>query len=166
MTTEPNEPALNPTALRARKSSHGHASRKKRSREHVTWDAMIQRCRNVNHPAFHHYGERGITVCERWTFFSNFLSDMGSKPPGMTLERIDNDGNYEPSNCRWATHTENCRNRRTCRVIIHEGERLTITEWAKRAGCSPAAFSSRIARGWSISAAISRPAVVQLKKRK
>lgn len=77
------------------------------------WSAMIARCSNPKATFYHRYGGRGIKVCERWvSSFENFLKDMGEKPEGLTLDRIDNDGNYEPYNCRWVTHKENCNNRK------------------------------------------------------
>lgn len=75
------------------------------------WTAMIQRCTNQKTPFYHRYGGRGIKVCDRWLVFENFLEDMGERPEKMTLDRINNDGNYEPENCQWVTHKENCNNR-------------------------------------------------------
>lgn len=77
-----------------------------------TWKSMKKRCESPRHDSYAHYGARGITVCERWKTFSNFLADMGVRPDGMTLDRIDVNGNYEPSNCRWATPEQQGANQR------------------------------------------------------
>jgi hypothetical protein len=99
-----------------------------------TWASMLQRCRNPNAPGYEYYGDRGITVCARWDpqqggSFSNFLADMGERPEGMSIDRIDNDGNYEPGNCRWATQAQQIANR-------PKGRRAWSAEARARQGAS------------------------------
>lgn len=81
------------------------------SKTYTTWESMIQRCTNPKNWNYHHYGARGIKVCDSWLNYENFLADMGVRPQGLELDRIDNDGNYEKSNCRWTTHAVNINNR-------------------------------------------------------
>jgi hypothetical protein len=95
---------------------------------------MIQRCSNSKSPVYRYYGARGITVCDRWKVFVNFLADMGEKPKGKQLDRINNDGNYEPGNCRWITHWEQCRNfRRNIRITVGN-ETMILQDWADKLG--------------------------------
>lgn len=97
--------------------THGYRRRgEKGSPIYHVWCSMMQRCTNPNIPSYHRYGGRGIRVCKRWNDFSVFLEDMGERPPGTQIDRIDNDGNYEPSNCRWATSAENTRNSRQTKL--------------------------------------------------
>lgn len=141
--------------------THGEYSRGPSS-EFMSWIAMIQRCENQNAEKFPDYGGRGITVCERWrSSFHNFLSDMGKKPSRKyTLDRRDNDGNYEPSNCRWATPTQQAANRRqrtNARLIKWRGEVLSVTDWAKKLGYPYNALFHRLDSGWSIEKTLTTP---------
>ena len=123
------------------------------------WAEMKQRCTNPNKQNYPRYGGRGVTVCARWMqSFSAFEADMGERPSGMTLERIDNNGPYEPANCRWASMREQARNKRSNRVLDLDGRSMTIADWAEETGIDSRTIRSRIDKyGWSIRTALTAP---------
>lgn len=116
----------------ASKIKHGHCA-KKITREYNSWNTMKMRCHNKNNPRHKDYGERGITVCDRWKYsFENFISDMGECPEGRSIDRKDNDKGYFPENCEWATNREQSRNTRKNIVITYNCETMVIKDWAKK----------------------------------
>lgn len=122
------------------------------------WAAMLNRCMNQRAACFKNYGGRGIKVCERWMRFENFYADMGDCPPGLSLDRIDNDGNYEPANCRWATIVEQARNKRNTVLIAAFGVKRTIEEWSRETGLPWGTIYGRaILRSWPGERAVSQP---------
>lgn len=107
---------------------HGHPN-------YNSWRGMIDRCDNPLSKDFCNYGLRGIDICDTWRRdFWSFVSDMGERPMGLTIERINNNGNYEPGNCRWATRGDQASNRRSSRIITAMGETLSLTQWASKCG--------------------------------
>lgn len=119
-----------------------------------SWNAMLTRCNHDGHPA---YKAAGIQICERWKTFTNFFADMGIRPDGTTLDRIDGTGNYEPSNCRWATPQEQSNNRKSNVVLSFQGKEKTISQWGVIIGISHATINARLHRGWTIEKALSTP---------
>lgn len=115
---------------------HGHRPKYgDRSPTMGTWLDMIYRCENPGSSNWVNYGGRGISICERWrSSFENFLADMGERPPGRTIDRIDVNGNYEPGNCRWATPYEQGQNVRHAKQVTHNGLTLTLSAWARHLG--------------------------------
>jgi hypothetical protein len=124
------------------------------SREYKIWADMHKRCENPNQKTFNYYGGRGIKVCERWNDFRNFYLDMGKCPESFTLDRLDCDGDYEPSNCRWASMKEQSRNRRSNHMITFNGKTQCLTAWAEETGITRGALKQRIKRNWSIEKAL------------
>lgn len=138
-------------------TKHGHTCRDgevQLTPEYQAWASMKHRCTNPNNKRWPRYGGRGIRVCEEWMSFENFFADMGPRPPGMSLDRIDNDGNYEPANCRWASVEDQNRNRSNVIHLTHEGETLCVAEWT-RLGLGKNTIYARLQRGWSVEEALS-----------
>lgn len=120
--------------------------------EHDTWVNIRQRCENPKCLTYAKYGAKGISVCERWQSFENFLADMGKKPtPKHTIDRFpNNSGNYEPGNCRWATQAQQQVNRRNNVFVSYNGETLVIPEWSRRTGVAIETIRQRIKKGWPL----------------
>jgi len=132
--------------------------------EYRSWGNMKNRCFNPNEKRYSDYGGRGITVCDRWkNSFENFLADMGLKPtPKHSLDRIDNDGDYQKDNCKWSTHVEQQNNRSSNRFITIEDVTLTITQWEKKMGFNKNIIWQRLEDGWSEYDAVMTPVHVRL----
>ncbi len=128
------------------KKTHRHRG----SRTYNSWKAMKTRCGNPNHQNWSRYGGRGITVCKRWNKFENFLSDMGERLEGRTLDRKNSDGNYYPSNCRWATFKEQSNNKSDNRVFTYKGEKKTMAEFAEEYNIPYDTLHGRLNRGWPL----------------
>lgn len=118
---------------------------------------MIERCTNPNDQQYERYGGRGIKVCERWRKFENFLADMGEPPPGLQIDRIDNEGDYCSSNCRWATRVQQARNKRNNRVIEYRGRAQPLAAWAEETGLNANTIRHRLNLGWSVERALTEP---------
>ena len=118
---------------------------------------MISRCYNKKDSEYHNYGERGITVCDRWKkSVINYMEDMGLPPSkSSSVDRINNNGNYSKENCRWATKVEQNINRRTTVFLEHNGQIMCVTEWANKIGLSSGGLRARLRKGLSISEALS-----------
>ena len=133
---------------------HGAAHTK----QYDVWQQMKRRCNNPKSHVFRLYGGRGIKVCKAWQdSYAVFLADMGDRPSDdHQVERIDNDGDYCPENCRWALPKEQSSNRRTNRLLTHDGMTMTVTQWAERIGISSHCIFQRLDRGWPIDRALNQ----------
>ena len=117
--------------------------------EHKAWASMLQRCTNLKNAMWPHYGGRGIKVCDRWLDFKHFYADMGDRPEGTSIDRQDNDGNYEPGNCRWATDIEQNNNTSHNRFITLDGVTKTLAQWARERGLKHRTVRMRLMRGYT-----------------
>jgi hypothetical protein len=129
--------------------------------EYRSWGLMKDRCYNPSNKAFHNYGGRGIKVCDRWSGpsgFQNFLEDMGRRPASdHSIDRIDVNGDYCPENCRWATRKEQCRNKRSNKLLTWEGKTQCMSQWADDFAISYVCLKSRLRRGWLVEKALTTP---------
>jgi len=133
-------------------TTHGQTG----TREFRIWALIKSRCFNPNVPAFKFYGGRGIVMCQRWRdSFEAFLQDMGECPPGFQIDRINNNGNYEPGNCRWTDKLTQANNTRTNKFLEFNGERLTYAQWARKVGIHVTTIHRRVKRQLSVNAVLS-----------
>jgi hypothetical protein len=149
--------------LHARNLTYSHGRRK--SSIYNIWAAMLQRCMNPNNRGYGNYGGRGIKVCKRWLRFENFLTDMGERPTGMTLDRRNNNEGYSPANCRWATPLQQGNNSRKNRLLTYLGETRTLQHWADHLGINNSSLITRLAR-WPLEKALSTPARADSRRQK
>jgi len=128
------------------------------SKEFMIWASMRARCNNKNSQNYKFYGARGIKVCGRWDkSFKAFYEDMGSKPDGHSINRVNNDGNYEPSNCEWSTAKNQMNNMQGNHNITFKGITKTLTEWSEKFGLKSPTVRRRLKKGWSVANALTMP---------
>jgi hypothetical protein len=142
----------------ARSTKHGQSKSGSPSRRaYVVWMNMKGRCLNPNNPKYPRYGGRGIKVCDRWMDFANFLADMGDRPPGSSIDRIDNDGHYEPGNCRWATPIQQQQNNSRNVFLTARGRKACLVEWSRITKVGRKTIRRRLKEGWDVERAVSAP---------
>lgn len=141
--------------------THGESVNGKSTSEHRAWKALNGRCYNKNSKKYQDYGGRGITVCNRWKGidgFSNFLFDVGRRPtPLHSIDRKNNNGNYNPKNCKWSTKKEQGRNKRNNKILTFDGKSFCVSEWAEITGISSLVINLRLFRGWKVKRALTTP---------
>ena len=141
----------------AARTTHGHARGGVETPTYRTWHSMVSRCTSKSHSAYYKYGARGITVCERWLRFEHFLADMGERPIGTTIDRIDGTKGYELANCRWATPKQQANNVSSNLVIEANGKRQTASAWSRDTGIPMYQLHRRIKAGWSQERTVNEP---------
>lgn len=120
-----------------------------------SWKCMKGRCQQPSHIEFHRYGARGIKVCDRWESFENFLADMGDRPKGCSIDRVDPNGDYCPENCRWADGKTQSRNRRNSKMLTIDDRTMCLSEWAEQPGAAHyKTIYKRLKDGWATSEAV------------
>ncbi len=149
-----------------RLTKHGACKNGKTSPSYKTWDSMVQRCTNPNNRNYHHYGGRGITICEKWLDFAGFLDDMGERPVGKSIERKNNMLGYSKENCVWATQQEQVENRRNNILVTIQGTTQTAAKWADQNGIDRKTVYGRINDGWSKEDAVQIPVTTKSFRRK
>jgi len=150
---------------------HGHTSEKEVSKTYKIWAGMNKRCKSSNDSAFKNYGKRKIKVCYRWSSrnkngYANFLKDMGERPLGLTLDRIDNNLGYHKQNCRWATYKQQNRNMRTNINVSLNGKLVCLKDYCKIKNLNYSTIMTRKNRGWSIKRALTTPVKTHKKENK
>jgi hypothetical protein len=125
--------------------------------EFAIWRGMLARCNNPKNKDWSRYGGRGVSVCNRWHTFENFFSDMGYRPAGLSIDRIDTNGNYEPDNCRWVDMKTQNRNRRSQKLLTHNNKTQCVSAWAEELGITRGTLQSRLSRGLSDSDVLTLP---------
>lgn len=127
------------------------------TKTYEAWAGLIQRCTNPKSLRFYNYGGRGIKVCKEWMSFEKFYKDMGEAPIGMTIDRINNNGNYCKENCRWTTNKEQSRNKRSNRLISMNGKTQLVISWAEELGINANTIRTRLYKGWNPIKALKEP---------
>lgn len=150
--------------MKCHRWKHGHIVGNVKSPTYKSWQSMLARCTHASSPSFAYYQRNGITVCDRWRTFENFLADMGERPGlEFSIDRHPNQfGNYEPGNCRWATKSEQANNRATNRTVVYRGTTYTMAQLARATGVSKDTLRDRITRkGWPVDEAVETPKILQ-----
>lgn len=142
----------------SRLRTHGESGAAgRRTAEYAVWAGMLNRCRSSASKQFSDYGGRGISVCDRWSDFANFLADMGRRPSSNhTIERQNNDRGYEPGNCVWATKVEQARNKRSNVMVEYRGVKMSLAAAAEQAGIKQNTVTVRLRRGWTVERALTQ----------
>lgn len=145
--------------MNRKRAKHGLAD----SKVYNLWRGMMRRCYDEKNKDYPRYGGREIGVCDRWHSVENFVADMGAPAAGMSLERINNNRGYSPDNCRWASPSEQSRNRRSNVLLTHDGLTLTVAEWSTKVGIERKTLEYRIRAGWEAARALTTPSLINRK---